>query len=93
MHGSRYRIKALPGVLKQCPTAEFHIYGEGGVIQDLALTTELGIQQSVFLLQPVPVNKIPQILVDSDVGVVPKEASFGAGYHQDHGVHVPGVPW
>ena len=72
-------IKALPGVLRQCPAAEFHIYGEGGVIDDLkTLATELGIQKSVFFLRPVPVNKIPQILVDADVGVVPKRSdSFG----------------
>jgi glycosyltransferase involved in cell wall biosynthesis len=66
-------IKAFPRVLEQCPTAEFHIYGNGGVIHELqALTSQLGLEKKVLFCRPVTVNNIPQILADADAGVVPK---------------------
>jgi len=72
-------IKAFPHVLEHCPTAEFHIYGDGGVIHELKeLVRQLGLEKKVIFCAPVSVNKIPQILADSDAGVVPKRNdSFG----------------
>ena len=66
-------IKAFPRVLERCPTAEFHIYGDGGVIRELkTLTSQLGLEKKVLFCRPVTVNNIPQILADADAGVVPK---------------------
>jgi glycosyltransferase involved in cell wall biosynthesis len=72
-------VKAFPRVLETCPTAEFHIYGEGGVINELKdLVRQLGLEKKVLFCAPVTVDRIPQILADSDAGVVPKRNdSFG----------------
>jgi glycosyltransferase involved in cell wall biosynthesis len=66
-------ISAFPRVLERCPTAEFHIYGTGGVINDLKqLIKRLGVEKEVLFCPPVPVGKIPQLLANADAGVVPK---------------------
>jgi glycosyltransferase involved in cell wall biosynthesis len=66
-------IRAFPRVLRRCPNAQFHIYGAGGVINELkVLTKRLGVQREVLFCPPVPVGKIPQILANADAGVVPK---------------------
>jgi glycosyltransferase involved in cell wall biosynthesis len=72
-------IKAFPRVLEMCPTAEFHIYGEGGVINELKrLVRQLRLEKKVLFCAPVTVDRIPQLLADSDAGVVPKRNdSFG----------------
>src|SRR4029077_11621757 len=63
----------FPRVLRRCPNAQFHIYGAGGVINELkVLAKRLGVQREVLFCPPVPVGKIPQILANADAGVVPK---------------------
>ena len=72
-------IRAFPKVRAAIPAAEFHIYGGGGVVDDLkALATELDLEDIVLFKEKVPITKMPQIIADADLGVVPKRAdSFG----------------
>ncbi len=85
-HGSLSRhqgvdlvIAAMPAVLAQVPTAEFHIYGTGSVMPALKAQTEaLGVQDAVHFNREVQLHEIPQIVANADVGVVAKRAdSFG----------------
>ena len=63
----------------QAPEAEFHIYGRGPEKPALSqLITELGLEGSVFLRDPVPLTQIAEIMANADLGVVPKrKSSFG----------------
>lgn len=72
-------IRAFVPLRKRLPDARFDIYGEGGVKASLqALVAELGLQQAVHFHEPVRLREIAQIMVDADLGVVPKRAdSFG----------------
>ena len=68
-------IKAFPSVLETVPTAEFHIYGGGGVINELrALIKELGLEKKFLFCTRVAVQEIPQLIANADLGVVPKRA-------------------
>jgi len=72
-------IRAMPAVLREVPQAEFHLYGDGNQRQALAaLIRELHLDQTVFLHQEVPLSEVPEIMVNSDLGIVPKFAEgFG----------------
>jgi glycosyltransferase involved in cell wall biosynthesis len=72
-------IKAFPAVLEKVSNAEFHIYGGGGVVDELVeLVSELGLKEKVLFLGMVPIADIPQLIANADLGVVPKRAdSFG----------------
>lgn len=72
-------IRAFPYVLARVPSAEFHIYGGRGVVDELKdLVSELGLQTKVLFFEPVAIKQIPQLIADADLGVVPKRAdSFG----------------
>lgn len=72
-------VKAFQLVSADLPDAEFHIYGEGGAIDDIrALIDECGLQGRVRLSHPLPIHRIAQVMADADVGVVPKrDDSFG----------------
>lgn len=72
-------IRAFSYVVEHVPTAEFHIYGGRGVVDELkALVDQLGLQSRVLFFDPVPVREIPQLIANADLGVVPKRAdSFG----------------
>jgi glycosyltransferase involved in cell wall biosynthesis len=72
-------IRAMPAVLKQIPEAEFHIYGDGNMKDELvALTRELGLTETVRFFDPRPVPEIAAVMSQADLGVVPKRAdSFG----------------
>ena len=72
-------IRAFRKVVDVLPTAEFHIYGAGNAKESLiALTQELGLQERVFFFSGVSLDKIPALMADADIGVVPKRAdSFG----------------
>jgi glycosyltransferase involved in cell wall biosynthesis/rhamnogalacturonyl hydrolase YesR len=72
-------IRAFKKVAEQLPKAEFHIYGEGNMKNQLMeLAREVGLDGKVRFGKPVPVREIAKIMADADLGIVPKRAdSFG----------------
>ncbi|MGO8697107.1 MAG: glycosyltransferase [Limisphaerales bacterium] len=72
-------LRAFQRVSPRIPEAEFHIYGDGNVKQELvALASQLGLGDKVRFFDPVPVRQIAAIMANADLGVVPKRAdSFG----------------
>jgi glycosyltransferase involved in cell wall biosynthesis len=72
-------IRAFELVTPQLPNAEFHIYGDGNMKDDLkTLAQDLGLSQKVLFFDPLPVREIAEIMANADLGVVPKRAdSFG----------------
>ena len=72
-------IRAFQKVVAQLPQAEFHIYGDGDMKDNLvALTKELGLEKTVLFFKPLPLQKIVDVIANADLGVVPKRGnSFG----------------
>ena len=72
-------IRAFEKVSRAETQAEFHIYGDGNMKENLvALTRELGLNGKVRFFEPLPVRKIAEVMAEADLGVVPKRAdSFG----------------
>jgi glycosyltransferase involved in cell wall biosynthesis len=72
-------IRAFRKVRTQLPNAEFHIYGDGNMKDDLLkLAAELGLSDAVRIFKPLPVRQVAEIMANADLGVVPKRAdSFG----------------
>ncbi len=72
-------IRAFKRVAAKLPNAEFHIYGDGNMKDQLkAMTQELGLGEKVRFFRPLPVHQIAEIMANADLGVVPKRAdSFG----------------
>ena len=72
-------IRAMPAVLKKIPNAEFHIYGDGSMKEELAkLTRDLELTNSVLFFDPRPLSEIAEVMSRADLGIVPKRAdSFG----------------
>jgi glycosyltransferase involved in cell wall biosynthesis/peptidoglycan/xylan/chitin deacetylase (PgdA/CDA1 family) len=72
-------IEALVRVRKQVPNVELHLYGSGRLEGDLrARTARLGLNGNVRFFGSVPLDRIPEIMANSDLGVVPKRADgFG----------------
>jgi glycosyltransferase involved in cell wall biosynthesis len=72
-------LRAFQKVSPQAPSAEFHIYGDGNMKQQLIdLAAELGLNGKVKFFDPRPVREIAQVMSDANLGVVPKRAdSFG----------------
>jgi glycosyltransferase involved in cell wall biosynthesis/peptidoglycan/xylan/chitin deacetylase (PgdA/CDA1 family) len=74
-------VRALAKVTKEVPGAEFHLYGGGGgrAQSDLTkLARDLGLNGTVKFLGKVPLDRIPEVMAQADLGVVPKRAdSFG----------------
>lgn len=72
-------IRAFTDVVAAVPSAEFHVYGDGDAKDDLvALTRELGLENSVRFHSPVPSREIAELMAAADLAVVPKRAdSFG----------------
>ena len=72
-------IRAFPKVKVAIPEAEFHIYGGGGVTDELKqLTKELDLNGTVKFFDIVLITEVPQLIANADLGVVPKRAdSFG----------------
>jgi glycosyltransferase involved in cell wall biosynthesis len=69
-------IRALAAVKAELPKAELHLYGRGPQLQALmGLAAELGLNGSVQFFDPVALDRMPDILANADLGVVPKRAS------------------
>ena len=72
-------VEALVRVRQQVPSAELHLYGRGRLEGDLrALADRLGLNGSVRFLGTIPLDRIPEVMANADLGVVPKRADgFG----------------
>lgn len=74
-------IEAFAEVRRRLQTAELHFYGSGvrSVIVELeALSQRLDLAASVKFCGIVPLDSIPEIIANADLGVVPKRSdSFG----------------
>ena len=73
-------IKAFARLSERLPSAEFHIFGEGPAkAQLLDLTKRLGLGSRVRFYDMVPKNRLPDLLADYDLAIVPKRASCPFG--------------
>jgi glycosyltransferase involved in cell wall biosynthesis len=72
-------IEALSQVRKQVPNVELHLYGSGRLEDALrGLANRLGLHESVRFFGSVPLDQMPEVMADVDLGVVPKRADgFG----------------
>jgi glycosyltransferase involved in cell wall biosynthesis len=72
-------IRALSLIKEEVPEAELHIYGGGDQLDSLkSLICDLGLQNQVFLKDPLPTNEIALVIENADVGIVPKRKNgFG----------------
>ena len=72
-------IEALAQVRKQTPNVELHLYGNGRLEGDLrAQAARLGLNGSVRFFASVPLDRMPEVMANADMGVVPKRADgFG----------------
>lgn len=72
-------IRAMKTLKEKAPNAELHIYGSGEEKPALMrLTAKLRLTDSVIFQGTVSIEKIPDIIADADVGLVPKrDDSFG----------------
>jgi len=74
-------ISAFAEVKRQVPKAEFHIYGGSGGDMKSSLKRQvksLDLEDSIKFYGGVPLHEMAQLIVNADLGVVPKRAdSFG----------------
>ena len=72
-------IEALAQVRQQFPNVELHLYGNGRLEGDLRkLAGGLGLNGSVRFFGSVPLDRMPEVMANADLGVVPKRADgFG----------------
>ncbi len=73
-------IEAFARIKKRLPNAEFHLYGGGGGTEPALteLAGRLGVGESVKFMGSAPMEQIPDLIANADLGVVPKRAdSFG----------------
>lgn len=72
-------IDALAKVRQRVPQAELHLYGSGRMEDELrAQAARLGLNGSVRFFASVPLDQMPQVMANADLGVVPKRADgFG----------------
>src|SRR5262249_48626516 len=72
-------IRAFAQIEKAVPHAEFHIYGEGEQRKALdALIAELALGHKIILRARLPLDEIPAVIENADLGIVPKrESGFG----------------
>ncbi len=72
-------IRAMAILKKKAPRAELHIYGSGEMKPALSrLVEDLRLNGHVIINNAVPIDEIPSIMAEADLGVVPKrDDSFG----------------
>jgi glycosyltransferase involved in cell wall biosynthesis len=72
-------IEAVGRIKTRVPNLELHLYGGGHEAASLVeLTSRLGLTDVVKFCGSVPLDQMPEVIANSDVGVVPKRAnSFG----------------
>lgn len=73
-------IKAFVEVVKLYPFAEFHIYGEGTDKNYLKyLVEEYQAENNIIIKDLVSVKKMPKIMAEADIAIVPKRNDEFAG--------------
>ena len=72
-------IEAISKLKDKVPNAELHLYGSGGTEPDLIqLAARLGLNGRVKFCGGLPLDRMPDVIANADLGVVPKRAdSFG----------------
>ncbi len=72
-------IEAVGQIKERVPNLEFHLYGGGAELASLKeLSTRLGLNNFVKFCASVPLEQMPEVIANADLGVVPKRAnSFG----------------
>ena len=75
-------IRALARLKDILPNCELHFYGGGGGRDSQStlekLASELGLNGRIRFCGVVPLDQIPQVMANADIGVVPKRAdTFG----------------
>jgi len=66
-------IKAFARIKDKAKSAEFHIYGKGPSEKELvSFINELGLENRIFIKGLVPIDKIPEIMSNVAVGIIPK---------------------
>lgn len=74
-------INAFAQFRERVPNAEFHLYGTGNHSIEKRLQEQvrrLGLEESVKFLGVIPLDRVPEVISNADLGVVPKLAdSFG----------------
>jgi glycosyltransferase involved in cell wall biosynthesis/peptidoglycan/xylan/chitin deacetylase (PgdA/CDA1 family) len=72
-------IRAFGRLRERLPHAELHLYGDGQEAAALRqLSTELGLDEHVKFCGYVPLDDMPGVIANADLGVVPKRAdTFG----------------
>jgi glycosyltransferase involved in cell wall biosynthesis len=67
-------IEAFAQIKDVVPQAEFHIFGDGPARKSLEgqIRTK-GLKGRVFLLDPVPLDRIVNLMANADIGVIPKK--------------------
>jgi glycosyltransferase involved in cell wall biosynthesis len=72
-------IRAFGKAQRELPQMQFDIYGGGqGKARLVDLIKELGLEDKVLFHNGVPLDQVPDIIANADLGVVPKRAdSFG----------------
>lgn len=77
--GLETAIRAVYLLQEKIPSLQFHIYGKGTEENYfLTLVKELELQERVKFFNIVPIEELPQIISNADIGVEPKlKRSFG----------------
>jgi glycosyltransferase involved in cell wall biosynthesis len=72
-------IEAVGRIRNRVPNVELHLYGGGHEAASLAeLTRRLGLNEVVKFCGSVPLDQMPEVITNCDLGVVPKRSnSFG----------------
>jgi glycosyltransferase involved in cell wall biosynthesis/peptidoglycan/xylan/chitin deacetylase (PgdA/CDA1 family) len=72
-------IEAVARVRRQVPNLELHLYGQGRLEGELReLAARLNLNGSVRFFHGVPLDQLPAVMANADLGVVPKRADgFG----------------
>jgi glycosyltransferase involved in cell wall biosynthesis len=66
-------IRSFGAIRDQAPNADFHIYGEGPLKQELLdLVNQLHLENRVFLHKPIALREMAQVIGNADLGIVPK---------------------
>ncbi len=66
-------IDAVARIAEKAPDVELHIYGEGPSKPELKeQAARLRLQQHIKFRDSVPISEIPHIMINADLGVIPK---------------------
>lgn len=73
-------IEAFVSLKDKAPNTELHLYGPAGALEDRlrGLVLRLGLEGQVRFCGLLPLDRIPDVIANADLGIVPKRAdSFG----------------